>query len=172
MEYTKLPPVKEDKQLIPSHFPNRFYGAIFRLWETVSAENLAKGLGVETSVIEKAASDMGLPRQRYIDSWEKRGYITTIRNAWHILPYDQLLAVLGWDEDRLANVLKEDDFLFVKLGFFKPYSEPVRYEPLTKEGKSQLGRIKSVMERYFADYTGGAAPFDFFRRMVNCPKPS
>ena len=165
---TKLLPIKEDKVLIPEHFPNAFYAAVFRLWETVPAHRIAGGLGVKLDDVYKAANDMCLPLQQYDPAWEKRGYITTIRNAWHILPYEQLLGVLGWDENRLASVLKEDDFLSVKLGDFKPHCERVKPEKLTKEGKRKLEIIKTAMGTHFSDMFCGKKPFDFFEDVAEC----
>jgi hypothetical protein len=40
-----------------------------------------------------------------------------------------LLALLGWSAEQLAYALREDDFLFAKLGSLKPYGEPLRYRP-------------------------------------------
>ena len=58
MEYSMLPPVLENKKLNIPHFPTAFHTAVFRLWETVSKEQIAKGLGVELSSVLKAAEDM------------------------------------------------------------------------------------------------------------------
>ncbi len=162
MQYTKLPPVKNDKTLVLEHFPSRFHAAVFRLWETVSAEQIAKALNVSVDVVKKTADDMGLPGQKYTERWVKRGYITTIRNAWHILPYDQLLNLLGWTEAKLAAVLKDDDFFGVKLGEFKPYCETVKPEILNETQQAQLSLIKETVQKYFSDMLNGAPPFDFF----------
>ena len=113
-------------------------------------------------VVAKAAKDMGLPQQKHLDLWRERGYITTVRNAWHILPYDQLLSVLDMTEDDFASVLKEDDFFGIKLGNFKPFCERIVYtEPDTK-AKKALEKIKSIMTSHFGDIFDGKAPFDFF----------
>ena len=162
MEYTKLPPVRKDKQLVLEHFPSRFHAAVFRLWEKVDAERIAEAIGVDAAEVKKAAADMGVPEQRYTDKWEKRGYITTIRNAWHILPYDQLLTLLGWSEEQLSATLKEDDFLDIKLGEFKPYCEPIKVEKLNEEQERQLAKIKATVREYFCGMFDGAKPFDFF----------
>ena len=162
MEYSKLPIVKKDQTLTLTHFPSRFHATVFRLWETVPAERIAKALEVSLFEVTEAAEAMGLPAQQHTELWEKRGYITTIRNAWHLLPYDQLLALLGWSEDQLATVLKEDDFLDVKLGRFKPYCEPVRPEPLDDGQRARLAAIKKCMDEDFSNLFGGAVPFDFF----------
>ena len=130
MKFSKLPAVKECAPLPVNHFPNRFYATVFRLWETVDASRIANALSVLESEVHNAAQEMGLPEQVNMQDWDERGYITTIRNAWHLLPYEQLLKLLGWSEDKLATVLKEDDFLDVKLGRFKPYCEEVKVEPV------------------------------------------
>ena len=162
MTFASLPPVQEDKFIPIPHFPTRFHAAVFRLWETVTAERMAEALEIPLDEIQKAAKDMGLPNQKRMESWPERGYITTIRNAWHVLPYEQLLRVLGWTEQQLAATLKEDDFLDVKLGMFKPYCEPVRCERADEEQKKQLEKIKSVMEKEFSGWFDGAEPFQFF----------
>jgi len=162
LEYTKLPPVKQDKILVLEHFPSRFHAAVFRLWETVSAERIAKAIGVTVDDIKKAAEDMGLPEQKYTEKWAKRGYLTTIRNAWHILPYNQLLKLLDWTEEELASVLKDDDFFGVKLGDFKSYCEEVKPEILNDKQKEQLLKIKQTVQEFFHNMFGGAEPFDFF----------
>ncbi len=161
MEYKLLPPVRDDKFLKLSHFPSRFHAAVFRLWETVKVERIANALYTDTATVEKAAYDMGLPPQKYNPEWEKRGYITTIRNIWHILPYDQLLTLLGWDEAKLAVIIKEDDFLAHKLGDFKPYCEKVQPTELDDEGCKKLASIKETCSVMFKNLFDGAQPFDF-----------
>ena len=60
---------------------------------------------------------MGLRPPRAITPEQlSRSYITIIRRNWHLLPYDQLLTLLGWTGEKLAYTLREDDFLYVKLG--------------------------------------------------------
>jgi hypothetical protein len=162
MTFTKLPPVNETLHVDFPHFPSRFHAAVFRLWETVSAERIASALCTDVETVSAAAEAMGLPTQKYTERWAERGYITTIRNAWHILPYEQLLAVLGFTEDRLAAVLKDDDFLVVKLGNAKPYCEPITPTVLSTEGNAQLQKIRETVTGQLAPLFSGAAPFDFF----------
>ena len=158
MDYSKFPPVKDVKLPDPPYFPNKFYTAVFRLWETCSAKRISKALGTSEDVINTAASHMGLPKQQCLDKWAERGYITTIKNAWHVLPYEQIITLLDWDENKLATVLKEDDFLEYKLNYFKPFCEPVKAELVDE---NVLLPIKNTMEKYFSDFSEGALPFDF-----------
>ena len=161
--YSQLLPVTPGKYLSLPHFPSRFHAAVFRLWEIVPMERIAKALDTTVSVVCEAADAMGLPMQKVSHLWDQRGYITIIRNTWHILPYDQLLTVLDWTEEQLANALKEEDFLYVKLGFTKPDCPRVVPEPLTTEGHQQLERIRSLMQEKFADLFQGDEPFRFFQ---------
>ncbi|MBQ3123951.1 MAG: hypothetical protein IJC09_00830 [Clostridia bacterium] len=163
MEYLLLPKIRKINPLPLPHFPNRFYAVVFRLWETVPAKQIAKALGMDEEDIIKASKELGLPKQKNMEVWAERGYITTIRNAWHLLPYEQLLPLLDWNEEKLARVLKEDDFLDIKLGEFKPYCAPVRPEPLDDNQKKQLDNIRQTMEEHFSGMFAGAKPFDFFK---------
>ncbi len=45
-----------------------------------------------------------------------RGYVTLIRRNWQLLPYEQLLELLEMTPEQLAFTLREDDYLWVKLG--------------------------------------------------------
>ncbi len=157
-----LPPIK--KVAIPPlpHFPTRMQAAIFRMWETVKADRIANTLNIPEAEIAKIADDMGLPPQKNMDDWQSRGYITTIRNLWYILPYDQLLNVLDMTEEKLAEILVTDDFLSTKLGGFKPECEPVVFEELTEEQETQTLKIKNIMQGEFRDLFDGAVPFGFF----------
>ena len=162
-----LPAIDENKIVPIPHFPNRMYAAIFRLWETVKAEKIAEGLSLPLETVKKAAEDMGLGAQKNMDVWEKRGYITTIRNAWNLLPYEQLLGVLGWSQEKLEFVLKEEDFLDIKLRG-KPVCAPICEEPLDEEGKEKLAAIKRVMDELPGLFDGVPA-FDFFSHMEEKP---
>ncbi len=154
--------ILEDKKLNLDHFPSRLHAVVFRLWETVKAERIADALGLSLDIIEKTAEDMGLKPQKNMENWENRGYITTIKNAWHLLNYDQITRLLGITKEKLASIIKDEDFLYVKLGEFKPYTEDITLEELSAEKKQHLARIKKLMTEEVGDIFDGKAPFDFF----------
>ena len=162
MKRISLPPIKEDKELVLKHFPNNLYAAIFRLWETVEAERIAYALDVSYERVLEIAKQMGLPEQKHNARWETRGYITTIKNSWHILSYEQMMKALGWTEEKLATILQDEDFLSHKLGNFKPYTKPISDIPLTDEQKMQVEAIKNVMQNEFSGLFDGDEPFEFF----------
>ena len=62
-----------------------------------------------------------------------RGYLTLIRNNWHLLNYEQLLELLDWTPEKMAYTLKEEDFFWHKLGNLKPACPELRMTPLDDE---------------------------------------
>ena len=155
MEYM-LPKIGQAALPLP-HFPTRHQAFIFRASEYVSAERMAKILHTTAQNVIDAADEMGVPYRAEDDLWLQKGYITIIRRLWHILPYEQLLELLEMDETSFAIMLREDDFLDVKLGD-KPACEPVYFRPLTDEEKARTAEIKAIMQSLPAAKT---APFDF-----------
>jgi hypothetical protein len=124
------------------YFPSRVHAFVWRNWELASADRMAKVLGCEPGQVTALGRSMGLADPPTIsdDQW-RRSYITVIRANWHLLPYEQLLELLGWDSDKLAYTLKEDDFLYIKLGLLKPRCEPLRYSPPSEQ---QVARAKGI----------------------------
>ncbi|MEW6234402.1 MAG: hypothetical protein AB1656_03355 [Candidatus Omnitrophota bacterium] len=134
------------------HFPSRMHAFVFRNWPAVGAERLAKVLDTTPENVRAAAESMGLPpAPTPIGGDLQRIYITLIRRNWHLLPYEQLLELLDMSAQQLEYCLREDDFLFVKLGSLKPQCEPLRYAPPTEEIKNRCAEIKRIVEKHFAD---------------------
>ncbi|MBQ9796324.1 MAG: hypothetical protein IJW50_01255 [Clostridia bacterium] len=159
MEYM-LP--KIGKAAIPlSHFPTRHQAFIFRASEFVSAERMANILRTTKENVIQAANEMGVPYRAEDDVWLNKGYITIVRQLWHILPYEQLLELLEMDEATFATILREEDFLDVKLGD-KPDCEPVYFRALTEEEQARTKKIKEIMSALPAAQTKS---FDFQYRV-------
>jgi len=156
MEY-HLPEMGADAIVFP-HFPTRQQAFIFRAFEFVTPEKIAAILKTTPENIVRAAADMGLTAPCTGDIWLEKGYITIIRSLWHILPYEQLMELLETDRASFAKLLREEDFLDIKLGKQKPICEPLVWRELTEEEKKQTALIRDAM----ADVNmRGAAPFDF-----------
>lgn len=126
----ELPGEKGEKEALGSEwFPSRMHCFVFRNWACVPQARLAEVVGAEPRQMEALALSMGLPKQGDIDpGWLTRGYITVLRRNWHLLPYDQLVALLGQSREQLRYNLLEDDFLFHKLGSMKPKCEPLKWD--------------------------------------------
>ncbi len=158
------------KTLAVSHFPTAFQTVIFRLWESVPCAKLAQVLRTTEENVAKAASDMGLGGQAFLDKWHDRGYISILRAVWNLLPYEQILQLLDYTEERLKFILKEDDFLDYKLGE-KCDCEPVYFRELTAEESARTSQIKEAMEKLVAPLkaSGFEQPFDFYNNKRYAP---
>jgi hypothetical protein len=160
----ELPDDKTNKPLDFPYFPTVLQAVVWRNWGVVPAERIALALGAAKEDIVGLAQEMGLSASPYVDArWLARGYATIIRNNWHLLPYSQLLALLGWNEEKLAFMLKEDDFLHVKLGYFKPAAAPVRFHPLNEGQKRLTAKMRHIITGHFPEINAmpPAAPFEF-----------
>ena len=169
-----LPVGPAPEALTLPHFPDRTHAVVWRNWELVPTDRIASVLGATPSQVLEVGRSMGLPDPPAVDAERRRrSYVTVIRRNWHLLPYDQLLELLGWSEERLAFTLREDDFLFIKLGSLKPRCEPVRYAPPDAAARGRAAEIAAVVRSAFPEGVGEgeAAPFDFVRELSSPAEP-
>lgn len=153
-----------------NYFPTEWQTVIFRNYGYVETRKLASVLRCEESVIEREALRLGLNKAnlKRVSEWENRGYITIIRNNWYLLPYGQIMQLLGISKERLEFILANDDFLSVKLGEFKPQCAEVYYYPLSGEQQEKTSALAIEIK----GLTGGEkqAPFDFFSEDCTCER--
>ena len=172
-----LPPIVDSGVLPLSHFPTRMQCFVFRNWGLLEPSVLSRVLGCDTETVRALAVEMGLPAEPEVDpAWLTKGYITVIRANWHLCSYEQIAELLGWTTEKLAFILREDDFLSVKLGNAKPALPPLAYVPLTEEQHAETARIRHVVEEASALLPEHPAkPFDFaplFRSAVRKSIPA
>lgn len=138
-------------QAVPEpHFPNRLYQFVWRNWELANLDRMAKVVQSRPDQLAALAAEMGLPAKRQLsEDYLRRIYITVIRQNWHLLPQDQLVELLGWDAERFAFTLKEDDFLDHKLGLSKPNCEALRYHSPTKEEHGKAVSVRNALKQAF-----------------------
>jgi hypothetical protein len=123
-------------------FPSRLHAFVWRNWTVVPQTRLAEVVGTTPDRIAEVAASMGLSPQGVVQpEWRDAGYITVVRRNWQLLPYDQLLTLLGFSRERLRESLMEDDFLYIKLGSLKPACAPLRYAPPSAEERAAAGRL-------------------------------
>lgn len=148
----KLPVGDHPTPLAMPHFPAPLHAVIWRNWELAPVERLAKVLRATPEQVEEIGRSMGLPESQPIspEVW-RRSYITVIRRNWHLLPYEQLLELLGWTADEMAYTLREDDFLYIKLGSHKPKCPPVRYAPPDEAARQKAAWIRDCIKDHFGD---------------------
>lgn len=143
-----LPHGEKKRAIEFGHFPTRQQAFVWRNWGLLSAARLAAVLGTDAGRVEAAAAEMGLPSADggEEDLWLRRGYVTVIRRNWHLLSYEQLMQLLGWDAERLADTLKEEDFLWNKLGKIKPHCEPLVWRELTPGQRQRTAAIAEIVK--------------------------
>lgn len=172
MTMEDLPLGSHPPALALPHFPTRQQAFVWRNWELVEPGTLAHVLGAAEAEVIALARGMGLPvPPRVGPLWRTRGYCTLIRANWHLVPYEQLLELLGWSAEKLAFLLREDDFLWIKLGRLKPDTPPLRYRPLTAAEEDRTAELRAVVRRHFpeAGSQAAAAPFDFLEALASPP---
>lgn len=171
--FRELPMGPETAPVPVAHFPSVAHAVVWRNWTLIPPAKLAEVLGCAESEVVSAAESMGLPKSPGVSpEWARRGYITVLRRNWHLLPYEQLLPLLGMSSGQLAFSLREDDFLFVKLGNRKPRCPhvvmPARTEAIRK-AEARIGAL--VKERFGAwDAQSGEAPFSFIPELARLPE--
>jgi hypothetical protein len=145
-----LPLGVEIKPLETPHFPDRLHAVVWRNWQLVEPARIARAVGTTEANIRAVAESMGLPPVSGVSPrWRERGFITIVRRNWHLLPYEQLLVLLDMSAEDLAFALREDDFLFIKLGTGKPRCEPVAYVPPDDRVRRRTAEIRRIVADHF-----------------------
>lgn len=157
------------------HFPDRLCAFVWRNWQLVPAGRLGQVVGTSAKEIIRVGRALGLAGPPRISAdQQRRSYLTVIKRNWHLLPYEQLLALLDWTPAEMAFALREDDFLFIKLGNLKPQCEPLRFTPSDAKTLEQARRIAKVIREEFPDGVGRMEEplFDFVSQLSTKPSPS
>ena len=116
-----LPALKEVK-LQSITLPTVWQTVVFRNYGYVRLDRIAKTLGCDEETVRAEAGRMGLSDEEFSADFEKSGYLTVIRNNWHLLPYAQLLTLLDFSEEKLAlaraaaDLVEEGDVIGIDAG--------------------------------------------------------
>lgn len=171
---TKLPKGAAPQPVSFPHFPDRLHAFVWRNWPLVPIERMAQIVGAKQGDIRRMGRAMGLgDPPRITRDQQRRSYITVIKRNWHLLPYEQLLHLLGWTPEEMAYTLREDDFLFIKLGSLKPQCEPLMYQPpdeKTLQREREIGRI--IREEFPAGIVQSKEPLFHFVSKLSAQPPA
>ncbi|HMJ91996.1 MAG TPA: hypothetical protein VK530_19395, partial [Candidatus Acidoferrum sp.] len=172
LSIAELPKGAAPEPVAVPHFLDRLHAFIWRNWPLVPIERIADVVGANSADIVRIGRSMGLPKPpRITRSQQRRSYITVIKRNWHLLPYEQLLMLLGWTPDEMAYALREDDFLYIKLGSLKPACAPLKFSPPGEAATRSAGEIARVLREEFPD---GLPPmeeplFEFVKELSAVP---
>ena len=170
---TELPKGSAPVALELGHFPDRLHAYVWRNWWLVPVDRIAQVVGATPTQIRRLGQSMGLGRPPHISAdQQQRSYITVIRRNWHLLNYEQLLELLGWTPEQMAYTLREDDFLYIKLGSLKPACAPLRYQVPGHEAQSRARQMAALIRAEFPSGPGGSTDplFGFVDRLSRPPR--
>ena len=147
-----LLPTSDKPALQAEHFPTPAHAFVWRNWQLVPTERMSETLDAPVDEVARMGKAMGLGEPPAISpEIRKRAYISIIRRNWHLLPYEQMLVLLGMREEQLAFTLREDDFLYIKLGSLKPQCNTLTVQPVSDEIREAEERIAGWMKNAFPD---------------------
>lgn len=156
-------------------FPSRLHAFIWRNWSLVPVGRMASVLGAAPEDVLRVGRSMGLePLPGLSGAQLRRASLTIIKRNWHLLPYDQLLALLEWTPGEMAFTLREDDFFFHKLGLLKPRVDPLRWVEPDEAHRKREAEIAGVVRQT----SGGRSLeptdplFSFVEKLSQIPEPS
>jgi hypothetical protein len=170
-----LPRGSAPKPVPFSHFPDRLHAFVWRNWQLVPAPRMADVVGASAEDVVRLGRSMGLAGPpRITAEQQRRAALTIIKRNWHLLSYEQLLLLLGWTAEQMSFTLREDDFLFVKLGNLKPQCEPLQYHPPDARTCKRARAIAGILRAEFAKGVGEPEQplFEFVKELSQPPKPA
>jgi len=147
-------------------FPNEVYRFVYRNFDLLPKETLARFLNCRKNDIEAIARDLGLP-QLPLPPFE-RALPVIIRRNWYLIPREDIANLLCLSPEDFRQVLLEMDYLDVKLGG-QPAVKPIRWRPPTERERSAARRFAKKIRPYFEDLFRWEQPFAFVREMSKVP---
>ena len=171
----QLPGEDGDRPAIsPAPFPDRLSAYVWRNWGLVGKERLAEVVGATVEDLTAVAEEMGLEPDPIVPpEWKTKGYITVVRRNWHLLPYNQLLALLGKTREEFYFNLMEEDFLWVKLGYVKPKCDALRWSAeIVEEGCAGRKRIAAILKEEGLDPRAYEEPRFQFVKDISAVDPA
>ncbi|MBA3482176.1 MAG: hypothetical protein H0T51_10215 [Pirellulales bacterium] len=151
----QLPAGAAPAALSLDHFPDRLHALVWRNWQITPLERMAAAVGGTPEELRAIGHSMGLEGPPPISEAQwRRSYITVIRANWHLLPYEQLLALLDWAPEELAYTLQEDDGLFIKLGRLKPACGAIKFAPPDEATRARATELAKIVRETFPDGVG------------------
>ncbi|MEO5803267.1 MAG: hypothetical protein ABIR24_07030 [Verrucomicrobiota bacterium] len=132
------------------YFPSRFHAAIFRNWDIVPHERLAKVLGVDASIIEKAGKELGLPKTKSLTPEEiHRNIEIVLRRNWPLFPRHQIEGLLNFSPAEFDDFLSKEIFLRALLANPPPGLTPLKSEEPTAQTKVRMKWFGEKVRKHF-----------------------
>lgn len=150
-----VPPGPPPPAVMFEHLPDRLHAYVWRNWDLVPTEKLARVVGATEEQIAALATSMGLgPNRPVAEKYYRQVYITIVRRNWHLLPVEQILSLIDMSPAEFAFHLREDDVVLIKLGGTKPHCEPLQYREPDDAVKQRAAQIRHLVQQHFGTALG------------------
>ncbi len=136
------------------HFPSPLHAYVWRNWMLVPVDRLAEAIDAKPEDLVALGHRMGLSGPPEITPGRfERAYISVIRANWHLLPDEQLLKLLDWTPERFAFCMREEDFLYGKLGV-RPTVAPLVFQTSDAATRAREAELAAVVKTQFPEGVG------------------
>ena len=163
----------ERPALAPDPFPDRMSAYVWRNWGLVPVSLLAETVGATSAELASVADEMGLEASPVVlPEWRRKGYITIVRRNWHLLTCGQICRLVQKTPEEFSFSLKEDDFLLVKLGGFKPGCTELKWNAdEAAKGRAARQAIRDLVAAEGIDLGAPEEPRFAFVRELSASAP-
>lgn len=121
------------------YFPSRLHATIYRNWDIVPHDRLAKVLETDVKTIHKAGKEMGLTVPEPLTTEElHRNTEIIIRRNWPLVPRQQIEGLLNFTPQQLDVFLGKEIFLRALLASPPPGLTPLKYTTPDDAAKDRL----------------------------------
>src|SRR5579863_1099368 len=120
-------------RFIEPYFPSAAHQLVWRNWDLVPKERIARALGCDPIIVAKLAHSMSLETQQVPGQYRSRLQFKILRRNWDFVPYNQLTLLLNMPEGQIREFLLQDAFYIAHLGP-KPDGPEIRAENASNSG--------------------------------------
>jgi hypothetical protein len=137
------------------YFPSQLHAVIFRNWDIVPIERLARVLGTDARTLRRTGKAMGLPGpERILSEMQRRNVELVIRRNWELVPREQIEALLGYTSQELEEFLGKEIFLRALLAAPPPGLTAVKYQEPTAVVAARVQWFAARLKKHLSAVAG------------------
>jgi hypothetical protein len=115
-QYALASQEREASGVLHPYFPSVAHQFVWRNWDLVPQERIARALSTTPQTVLKLAQTMGLEQQNFPAGHLPRLRFKVLRRNWNFVPYSQLTLLLGMSLPGIQEMLSQDAFYISDLG--------------------------------------------------------
>jgi len=137
------------------YFPSRLHAVIFRNWDIVPAERIARVLGTDKRTLRSTGKAMGLPEpERISPEMQRRNVELVIRRNWDLVPRGQIEGLLDYTAKELDEFLGKEIFLRALLSSPPPGLTALKYQEPTTGVGARVQRLAARLKKHYSAVAG------------------